>query len=66
MREYEEQNIINVLYHNRKNANVKDMRHLRKLKDYTPTKFMAEDSHYGKAAALVLIAAVFGYLVSRF
>ena len=24
---------------------------MRKLKDYTPTKFMAEDSHYDKAAA---------------
>ena len=28
-----------------------EVRHLRKLKDYTPTKFMAEDSHYDKAAA---------------
>lgn len=24
---------------------------MRKLKDYTPTKFLAEDSHYDKAAA---------------
>ena len=24
---------------------------MRKLKDYTPTQFMAEDSHYDKAAA---------------
>ena len=30
---------------------LKEVRHLRKLKDYTPTKFMAEDSHYDKAAA---------------
>lgn len=28
-----------------------EVRHLRKLKDYTPTQFMAEDSHYDKAAA---------------
>ena len=28
-----------------------EVRHLRKLKDYTPTKFMAEDSHYDKDAA---------------
>ena len=28
-----------------------EVRHLRKLKDYTPTKFMAEGSHYDKAAA---------------
>ena len=28
-----------------------EVRHLRKLKEYTPTKFMAEDSHYDKAAA---------------
>lgn len=28
-----------------------EVRHLRKLEDYTPTKFMAEDSHYDKAAA---------------
>ena len=28
-----------------------EVRHLRKLKDYTPTQFMAEDSHYNKAAA---------------
>ena len=28
-----------------------EVRHLRKLKDYTPTKFMAEDSHYDKAAS---------------
>ena len=28
-----------------------EVRHLRKLKDYTPTKFMAENSHYDKAAA---------------
>lgn len=34
-----------------KTQNVKEVRHLRKLKDYTPTKFMAEDSHYDKAAA---------------
>ena len=34
-----------------KTQNVKEVRHLRKLKDYTPTQFMAEDSHYDKAAA---------------
>ena len=28
-----------------------EVRHLRKLKEYTPTQFMAEDSHYDKAAA---------------
>ena len=28
-----------------------EVRHLRKLKDYTPTKFMAEDPHYDKDAA---------------
>ena len=28
-----------------------EVKHLRKLKDYTPTQFMAEDSHYNKAAA---------------
>jgi len=28
-----------------------EVRHLRKLKDYTPTQFMADDSHYDKAAA---------------
>nr|DAI21627.1 MAG TPA: Terminase large subunit [Caudoviricetes sp.] len=28
-----------------------EVKHLRKLKDYTPTEFMAEDSHYNKAAA---------------
>lgn len=28
-----------------------EVRHLRKLKDYTPTQFMAENSHYDKAAA---------------
>lgn len=28
-----------------------EVRHLRKLKDFTPTQFMAEDSHYDKAAA---------------
>ena len=28
-----------------------EVRHLRKLKDYTPTQFMAEDSHYDQAAA---------------
>ena len=28
-----------------------EVRHLRKLKDYTPTQFMAEYSHYDKAAA---------------
>ena len=28
-----------------------EVRHLRKLKDYTPTQFMAEDSHYDKGAA---------------
>ena len=27
-----------------------EVRHLRKLKEYTPTQFMAEDSHYDKAA----------------
>lgn len=30
---------------------IMEVRHLRKLKDYTPTQFMAEDSHYDKAAA---------------
>ena len=30
---------------------LKEVRHLRKLKDYTPTKFMAEDSRYDKKAA---------------
>lgn len=44
-------------YKNTKGGNRKDaaflmeVSHLRKLKDYTPTKFMAEDSHYDKAAA---------------
>lgn len=44
-------------YKNTKSGNRKDaaflmeVSHLRKLKDYTPTKFMAEDSHYDKAAA---------------
>ena len=28
-----------------------EVRHLRKLKDYTPTQFMADDSHYDKATA---------------